>query len=143
VSTEVALVDLDIAAPPDRRVKVAGNIYRVPGDPPTGWLLAFRSLTARFADESADELEIVAQLRDALVDLFCLRQPDKEQEVLEGVDSLGVPVLVQAVNSIYTATEAPIEEEQPAARPTRPAGTRSTSPSKRRASSASSSSSGS
>jgi hypothetical protein len=140
VSTEVALVDLDIAAPPDRRVKVAGNIYRVPGDPPTGWLLAFRSLTARFADESADELEIVAQLRDALVDLFCLRQPDKEQEVLEGVDSLGVPVLVQAVNSIYAATEDPVEEP---ARPTRPAGTRSTSPSKRRASSASSSSSGS
>jgi hypothetical protein len=141
VSTEVALVDLDIAAPPDRRVKVAGNVYRVPGDPPTGWLLAFRSLTARFADETADELEIVAQLRDALVDLFCLRQPDKEQEVLEGVDSLGVPVLVQAVNNIYTATEAPIEEEP--ARPTRAAGTRSTSPSKRRASSASSSSSGS
>jgi hypothetical protein len=137
MSTEVTLTDLDLAAPPDRRVKLAGNTFKVPGDPPTGWLLAFRSLTSKFADDDADELEIVAQLRDAIVDLFCLRQPQAEEQIIAAVDSMGVPTLVQAVNLIYRAeVEA---EPEPAPRPTRAAGTRSTSPSRKRASSASSS----
>jgi hypothetical protein len=136
----VDLTDLDVIAAPDRRVKLGGHTFRVPGDPPTGWLLAFRSLTGKFSDDDADELEIVEQLRDAVVDLFCIRQPDAEADILGAVDSLGVPTLVQAVNLIYaTAQEAP--QESP--RPPRAAGTRSTSPSRKRASSASSSSSAS
>jgi hypothetical protein len=124
VST-VSLTDLDLAAPPDRRVKIAGHTFRVPGDPPTGWLLAFRSLTAKFAEDNPDELAIVEQLRDAVVDLLCIRQPDAEQSVCDAVDSLGVPTLVQAVNLIYAA-EVADEPEVAQPRPTR-AGTPSTS----------------
>ncbi len=134
----VTLTDLDLAAPPDRRVKVGGHTFRVPGDPPTGWLLAFRSLTAKFTEDDADELAIVEQLRDAVVDLFLIRQPDAEADICGAVDSMGVPTLVQAVNLIYAATQ---EEPEAPARPTRAAGTRSTSPSRKPRASASSSSS--
>ncbi len=139
--SDVTLTDLDLAAPPDRRVKLNATIWKVPGDPPTGWLLAFRSLTAKFADDNVDELEVVAQLRDAIVDLFCLRQPDAEAAICEAVDTLGVPALVQAVNSIY-ASEVAAQPETPP-RPPRAAGTRNTSPRRKTTSSASSSSSGS
>lgn len=140
MSAEVTLTDLDIAAPADRRVKLAGTTFRVPGDPPTGWLLAFRSLTAKFADDGVDELDVVAELRDALVDLFLLKQPDAEAEVCAAVDSMGVPVLVQAVNLIYASAQEPVQQP---ARPPRAAGTRSTSPSRKTSRSASSSSSAS
>ena len=138
MSAEVTLIDLDIAAPPDRRVKLGGKVWKVPGDPPTGWLLAFRSLTAKFADDNVDELDVVAQLRDAIVDLFLLRQDD-EEAICAAVDTLGVPALVQVVNAIYSDAREP---EAPA-RPPRAAGTRSTSPSRKTSGSASSSSSAS
>lgn len=124
--TAVDLTDLDIAAPSDRRVKVGGQTFKVPGDPPTGWLLAFRSLTAKFDGDDVDELAVIEELRDAVVDLFCIRQPDREADILGAIDGLGVPVLVQAVNLIYRAETGPVEDEPPA-RPTRTASTRKTS----------------
>lgn len=135
--TTVDLVDLDVLAPVDRTVKLHGEKWRVPGDPPTGWLLTFKQLSAELASDEVDELVVVEQLRDAIADLFLLRQPDREEDVLRAVDSLGVPALVQAVNAIYAGQGEDVTPDPPKPRAT---GTRNTTARNRTRSASSSSS---
>lgn len=117
----VTLIDLDDAAPPDRKVKLGGKEWRVPGDAPVDWLLQFRQLET--AD--LDELEQVERMRDLLADLFLIRQPDREDEILAAIGEKGAVRLLPMVGQIYAN---PQQEVAPvAADPPRPAGTRSTS----------------
>lgn len=138
------LTDLDVLIAPDRRVKLAGKTWRVPGDPPTGWLLTFRGLTRKFeGDDKIDELEVIEEIRDAIVDLFLLRQADQEQALVEAVDTLGIGALVNAINAIY-ASETGTADGEAAPDPTpAAAGTPSTRPARARTRSRSSSSSAS
>jgi hypothetical protein len=146
MSTATAeLTDLDVLLTPDRRVKLAGKTWRVPGDPPTGWLLSFRALSKKFdADDNADELDAIADIRDAVVDLFLLKQPGDEQVICDAVDTLGIAALVGAVNAIYARETGQVEAE-PDPTPPAAAGTPNTSrtPRASRARSRSSSSSAS
>ncbi len=147
-TAELDLIDLDDAAPLDRKVKLGGKTYRVPGDAPVGWLLQFRQVERAFiedagTDDGANELDYVERVCDLLVELFTIRQPDREDEIRDALEQKGSLPLLQTVGRLYGNPARELAEEAEQERPTRPAGTTSGSPRRPRSRSRSSASSAS
>lgn len=107
------IIDLDALVGPPKKVKLGGDIYKLPADLPAPLFLKIST----YADSEMDEAEMFADLYDELLDLFRVHQPDLDDL------PIGVAQLVLAVPKIYQ--DGVSETEEGGARPSR-AGTRST-----------------
>lgn len=94
------LLDLDAVARPDKTVELeqAGRKvrYRLPGDPPSGLVVRMdvlnRELTRAQDDKDAEAAqELSEQLREIVLELFQLRQPDLDMGFIDSLsyDQLG------------------------------------------------------
>lgn len=125
---DAQIIDLDALVGPPKKVRLAGEIYKLPADLPAALFLKISA----YADSELSEVEMAEDLYEELLELFRVHQPDVESL------PIGIAQMVLAIPQIYqgeTATSA----EEGGARPSR-AGTRSTSRTKRTKKSASSTS---
>src|SRR5579859_3001959 len=100
------IIDLDAALPPDKKVKLGGRVYTLPGDIPTELFLRIQQATATVGSDKEDGVQV---LYDAILDLF--RTRDKTVTALP----LGLAQMVTAFATIYGQQDA----EDDGARPTR------------------------
>jgi hypothetical protein len=75
----IGIIDLDAVLKPDIPVKLDGQTYKLPGDPPTEILLTIVQLSEKMEEhreaEDADAmLQVRSETTDAVTDLFALRQ---------------------------------------------------------------------
>jgi hypothetical protein len=109
-----AVFDLDVLVAPDRRIKLDGREWKVPGDPPVPWLLTYQRAQERFMasddDPEIDSADALLELRDSVIELLLLRQPDDEEVITKAIDTLGLSVLMASVELIYRSE---IEEDVP------------------------------
>lgn len=75
----IGIIDLDSVLKPDIKVKLDGQEYKLPGDPPTEVLLSIvlfsEEMEKAVGEEDTDRmLEIRGELTDRIEDLFSMRQ---------------------------------------------------------------------
>lgn len=87
------IIDLDAALPPDKKVRIGGKTYLLPGDIPVELFLKVQR--AAGGDGSGD---VVADLRDALLELFQAR--DRSMKSLP----LGMGQLMELIPRVYMGT---------------------------------------
>jgi hypothetical protein len=103
------IIDLDVVAPEDTIVIIAGVEYLLPGDVPVPHMLAIeRASRDFFSDEENDNGSLI-RLQDEILDLFRIRQPD-----LEELPPLGLAGLIQFVQALYGAPEDEPDPPKPA-----------------------------
>ncbi len=134
----IGIIDLDSVLKPDIKVKLDGEEYKLPGDPPTEVLLSIVVLSEEMekaveADDSDRMLEIRGELTDRVEDLFSMRQSD----IPEGFGSTLVDAQIsELVNKLFAhyypgmgggerptspeAEEESAEEPAPSETPPRP-----------------------
>lgn len=100
------IIELDDALPPDKKVRLAGKVYTLPGDIPTPLFLRIQRATQNIAGD-----EGIENLSEAIVDLFRTR----DASIVEL--PLGLAQMVTLFSTVYGA---PDEEEPDEARPTKP-----------------------
>lgn len=90
------LLDLDAVARPDKTVELQGQRYRLPGDPPSGLVVRMDMLNRELdrAREDADPErsgDLSEQLRELVLEIFQLRQPDLTLDFIDALsyDQLG------------------------------------------------------
>lgn len=120
------IIDLDIALSEPITVKLAGKTYKLPGDIPAPLYLTITNLGEQ---DDADDEAATRQVYEQMLELFRVHQPELTSL------PISIPQLVLLVPRVYGGWEP---EETAEARPTKRAGTRSTSR-KKKATSASSS----
>jgi hypothetical protein len=104
MAAQPKIVDLDALVGADIVVKIGGEDYKVPADIPAELFLRILhySAEAEKEDTSDPEAEYKATkaLRDSVLELFQIRQPELEE--LPG--NMGLVRLVKAIGEIYGAT---------------------------------------
>lgn len=88
-------VDLDALAPKPKRTKLAGKIYKLPGDMPMELFFEIQAFEGR-TDAGEDETVLLGELRDKLLTLFQVHQP-----TLKTLPPMGVVQLLQSLGAIY------------------------------------------
>lgn len=124
-ATITDLSDLAGVGPPKQvRLVEGGQVYKLPADVPSPLYLKLVEFQNRKDEEldDAGEQEIVAELYEEVLELFRVHQPSLERL------PIGLTSLIRLVPAIYGKAD---EEAAAAARPTRAAGTKSSSPKKR------------
>lgn len=101
-------VDLDALAPAPKRVKLAGKVWRLPGDMPMDLFMRMQTYGPRLLD-GADESELLAELQGELLALFQEYQP-----TLKKLPAMGFVQLMRALGDIYGPGEPPGEAAPPA-----------------------------
>ena len=115
---DAQIIDLDALVGPPKKVRLAGEVYKLPADLPAPLFLKIST----YADSEMSEAEMAEDLYEELLELFRVHQPDVESL------PIGIAQMVLAVPQIYQGGDEPAEEG--GARPSR-AGTRSTKSRKR------------
>ena len=110
---EANIIDLDALVGPPKKVRLAGEIYKLPADLPAPLFLKIST----YADSELSEAEMAEDLSEELLELFRVHQPDVESL------PIGIAQMVLAVPQIYQGGGA--AESEGGTRPSR-AGTRST-----------------
>lgn len=87
--------DLDALAPPLKRVRLAGKIWKLPGDMPMPLMLRIQNYGPR-TEAGEDEVVLLAELQDELLALFKVHQPQ-----LKELPEIGVLTLLQSLGAIY------------------------------------------
>jgi hypothetical protein len=93
------ITDLDVLAGPDRKVKLAGKMYVLPGDIPVELFLRIAGYEKRL-DEGTDEAELILELNDAVLELFNVVPLQRKTAAVKSLP-IGLRQLVQAVGVIY------------------------------------------
>jgi len=88
-------VDLDALAPAAKRTRLAGKIYKLPGDMPFPLFLRIQNYEAR-VEKGEDETTLLSELHDELLALFQVHQP-----TLKKLPEIGVLTLLQSLGAIY------------------------------------------
>lgn len=114
------IIDLDKIVPDDIEVVLQGDTYLLPGDIPVELMLRVEHATQQLnsVTDSDEGQNVLADLLDAVVDLFRIRQPDVDQV------PIGLRQAVMLISQIYSVQEDPAPDPP---RPARRAGTTSTS----------------
>lgn len=125
------IIDLDAVAPQSIGIKLGGEVYELPGDLPVPKYLRIAALTDELADAGEDAGGTLQRLYDEVVGLF-LELNDLPEDA-EGNPELplGPTRLGALVVQLYTQAA---EDDAPKRPTKRPAGTRSTSRTKRKTS---------
>lgn len=89
------IIDLDAALPPDKKVRLAGATYTLPGDLPVELFLRVQRASSEM-QTNVDE-DTVRGLSDAILELFRTRNP--QMKALP--TSLGIGQLVTMLISVY------------------------------------------
>lgn len=92
---ELIDADLDALAPPLKRVKLGGKVWKLPGDMPMPLMLRIQNYGAR-TEAGEDETALLAELQDELLALFKVHQP-----TLKELPEIGVLTLLQSLGAIY------------------------------------------
>lgn len=112
------ILDLSVFVGPPRKVRFtsSGPVYLLPRDVPVELMLEILDFQQR-ADELDDE-QVARTLRDDLLELFQVHQPDMTRLPA----AVSVPLLVQMFGEIYRADEPAAEEDPTPAAPAAPPG---------------------
>lgn len=97
-------VDLDALAPAPKRVRLAGMVWRLPGDMPMPLFMRTQGYEARVA-AGEDEAGMLLELQGEILELFRVHQPK-----LTKLPQIGLVQLLRALGQIYgggPAGEAP------------------------------------
>ena len=132
----IGIIDLDAVLKPDIPVKLDGETFKLPGDPPTEILLTIVNLSERMekatADEDADAmLQIRSETTDAVTDLFALRQ-EVDDNFGAGLADTQISELVNKLFAHYYPGLGGGDEDPDVARPTPEASEAETPPKPRR-----------
>jgi hypothetical protein len=105
-------VDLDALAPPLKRARLGGKVYRLPGDMPLVLFFKIQAFGQR-VERGEDEMAMLTELSEELLALFKVHQP-----TLKALPDMGVLVLLQALGAIYGGGpgEAPASTPTPRSR---------------------------
>ena len=90
------IIDLDAALPPDKRVKLAGKVYSLPGDLPVELFLRIQRASTSLGENGAIE-----DLHGAVLELF--RSRDKTVKELP----IGMAQMVTLIVQVYTGEAEP------------------------------------
>lgn len=111
-------IDLDALAPPNKRVKLAGKVWQLPGDMPMELFIRTQGYEARVS-AGEDEAQMLVELKDEILALFKVNHPE-----LKELPQIGLVQLLRSLGQIYGGQTG----EAPAAnRATRRARTRTPS----------------
>ena len=92
---ELVDVDLDALAPVPTRAKLAGKVYKLPGDMPLDLFFKIQTFGDR-VEKGESEMVMLEELHDQLLALFQVHQP-----ALKTLPPMGVTQLLQALGAIY------------------------------------------
>lgn len=98
---QAEIIDLDAALPPDKQVKLAGTVYKLPGDLPVELYLRVQRAAQAIGTPEAGE-EVVEEMVDILERLFRTRYPEWQLP-----SDVGLARLITAINQIYVAQPEP------------------------------------
>jgi hypothetical protein len=98
-------VDLDALAQPPKRVKLAGKVWKLPGDMPLELFFKVQSFEHR-VDAGEAETAVLQEIHDELLALFQVHQPG-----LKALPAMGVLDLAQALPRIYAGGAVPGEAQ--------------------------------
>src|SRR4051794_35129170 len=90
--------DLDALAPAPKRVRLAGKIWKLPGDMPMDLFMRTQGYEARVA-AGEDEAAMLLELQQEFLDLFKVHQP-----TLKKLPNIGIVQLLRALGQIYGGT---------------------------------------
>lgn len=110
-------VDLDALAPVPKRVRLAGKVWKLPGDLPMELLMQLEQFEARSNKPEADEYALLRDLQDVILGLFQVHQP-----TLRKLPTMGLFGLLRLIREVYGT------DQLGEATPPRPAGGRSQKP---------------
>lgn len=121
--------DLDVLVPENKRARLGGVEYELPGDLPLEIYLRINNAASK---EDENEANAIVALLAAVTDLFAWGvEGDAADAIKKAVDAAlrgrGVPFVMEIIRAIYGEdAEEVVEEEDPT--PAKPDGTPSTSP---------------
>jgi hypothetical protein len=95
---QVEIIDLDAALPPDKQVKLGGNIYKLPGDLPVELYLRVQRASKTLGDESSIE-----DLRDAVIELF----QSRDAKITKLPADFGLGQLITLLVQVYMPPAEP------------------------------------
>lgn len=84
------IIDLDDALPPDKKVRIHGEVYSLPGDIPTELFLRIQRATGQIQEDDG-----IDRLYQAVLDLFKERDP-----AIESLP-LGLTQIVTLFSTVY------------------------------------------
>jgi hypothetical protein len=124
--TSTVDVDLDALAPAPKRVKLAGKVWKLPGDMPMELFIRTQAYESR-VEAGEDEAQMLMELQGEILALFKVHQP-----TMKSLPPIGLVQLLRALGQIYGG-EPPGEQTPPANRAARRARTRTPSNARRSA----------
>lgn len=95
------IIEVDELIGPNKKVRIAGQVYDLPGDIPIDTFLEIANMEERLEDEDVDEAELMISLRDRVSELFLLCDPE-----FEWPPTLGVTATVRLVGLVYRGAAA-------------------------------------
>jgi hypothetical protein len=141
---DLGIIDLTKVAAPDIRVKLkraddTEQIYRVPGNAPSGLMVEMMVLLREVDNADEDDLDLIASLREQIQekvdDLFALRNAEYEDRDIVLNDDELATLMAGLFTRYYNSEEGPeggdrpTEEEPEAAAPEAPESEAAPSPS--------------
>ena len=93
---ELVDVDLDALAPAPKRTRLGGKVYRLPGDMPLELFFRIQAFEQR-VNAGEDETALLSELRDELLALFQVHQPQ-----MKALPPIGVLTLMASLGAIYS-----------------------------------------
>lgn len=95
---QAQIIDLDVALPPDKQVRMDGVVYRLPGDLPVELYLRIQR-----AGDSLEDVGSIEELRDAVLELFQSRDP----KIKSLPATFGLGRLITLLAQVYMAPAEP------------------------------------
>lgn len=114
------ITDLNVFVGPPRKVKIGPKVYELPRDIAAEIYLEIIELQQR-GDDLDDDDKLVRQLRDEILELFQVHQPDMTRLPA----AVSIPLLVQMIGRVYGDDE-PEETTGPPPRSSSPGKSRTT-----------------
>jgi hypothetical protein len=93
-------VDLDALAPRPIRARLGGKTYKLPGDMPLELFFRIQAFEQR-VEKGENEMTLLSELRDEILALFQVHQPQ-----MKTLPDMGVTTLLQALGAIYGGAPA-------------------------------------